>query len=298
VALSQPAEGARQRQDRPDQPARQAVQAPLAAVPAPPAASATPLAADAEQTREALRNLLNRYPPSIKQVFALDPLLLQNAGYLQPYPEIAAFLQQHPDVARNASFYLEGMAPEYFQRATPEDRVLSMWGSVFGGMAVLIGFFVATGALVWLIKTLIDYRRWYRLSKVQTEAHNKLLDRFTANEELQAYMATPSGRRFLESAPITLDAVSASVGVPVKRILWAVEIGLVLACGAGGLMFARRYVPTEIAQALSVIGTVFIALGIGFVVAALASYLLSRQLGVLGPAASRGGRDTDGEPVS
>lgn len=295
--LSGSAEAARQTQPVPRQSAQQAGPAAAPALPAQPAGSVT-LAADAEQTREALTNLLNRYPPNIKHVLALDPLLLQNPGYLQPYPEIATFLQQHPDVARNASFYLENMKPYFSEPRTREIREIDMWQGVFAGLAGLTVFSVVTGTLVWLIKTLIDYRRWYRLSKVQTDAHNKLLDRFSANEELLAYIATPSGKRFLESAPIMLDDGSTSLGAPVKRILWAVEIGLVLACGAGGLMFAQRYVPGEVGPAFSVVGIIILAIGAGFVVAAVASYLLSRHLGVLRAGASQGGRDGDAQPTA
>ena len=31
---------------------------------------------------------------------------------------------------------------------------------------------------------LVDHRRWLRQSKVQTEVHTKLLDRFTSNDDL------------------------------------------------------------------------------------------------------------------
>jgi len=42
------------------------------------------------------------------------------------------------------------------------------------------------GALTWIIRTVIDHRRWIRMSKVQTEAHSKLLDRLTL--QLAAYI--------------------------------------------------------------------------------------------------------------
>ena len=51
---------------------------------------------------------------------------------------------------------------------------------------------IASG-VIWLIKTLIEHRRWSRLSKIQTDVHNKLLDRFSANEDLLAYIQTPAG---------------------------------------------------------------------------------------------------------
>ncbi len=67
--------------------------------------------ADAEQTREALREILVRYPETVRRVLALDPTLLQNPAYLEPYPELVAFLQQHPEVARNGADYLSGFRP-------------------------------------------------------------------------------------------------------------------------------------------------------------------------------------------
>src|SRR6187431_614274 len=60
---------------------------------------------NAENVREQLRRLLSAYPPSLRQVLALDPALLQREDYLAPYPGLTAFLQQHPEVVRNPGFY-------------------------------------------------------------------------------------------------------------------------------------------------------------------------------------------------
>jgi hypothetical protein len=125
-----------------------------------------------------------------------------------------------------------------------------MWENLIEGAFIFLVFCTVTGALVWLVKTLVDYRRWYRLSKVQTEAHNKLLDRFTNNEDLLGYITTPSGRRFLESAPIMLDGPAASIGAPVRRILWAIEIGVVMVCLGAGIFLAPNNLPADVSQML------------------------------------------------
>jgi len=252
---------------------------------------------EAKQVRTALGQVLARYSPSVRRVLGLDPSLLTKQGYLDPYPELVAFLNEHPEIVRDPAYFI----PENENYYTPPDRetqVIRMWGSFFGGWVAFLVFCVVTGALVWLVKTLVDYRRWSRLSKVQTEAHNKLLDRFGANEDLLAYIATPAGKRFLESAPIMLEPTVSSAGGPLRRILWAVEIGLVVGCGGGGLMFARQFVPPEIGQVLSVAAILAIALGVGFVLAAAASYLISWRTGILGSAASRNGRDADAHTAS
>jgi hypothetical protein len=295
IAVSHRAEGARQAPPAQAQAARPAPNAPQATVAtAPPARVVAP--ADADQTREALRALLSRYSPTIGRVLALDPTLLQNPVYLEPYPELVAFLQQHPEVARNGADFLSDFKPSYYREPDHDTQVIRMWQNLFQGIAIFMVFGLVTGTLVWLVKTLVDYRRWYRLSKVQTEAHNKLLDRFTANDELLAYVATPSGKRFLESAPIMLDTASTSIGAPVKRILWAIEIGVVMVCLGVGIFFAQTAAPAEVSLVLFTVSIIVTALGVGFVLASGASYLLSRRLGVLSGAPSRPTGDVDAQP--
>ncbi len=248
---------------------------------------------DARQTRQALKQVLSRYSPALARVLALDPTLLQNAAYLEPYPELVAFLVQHPDVAHNASYYFGQFEPGYYEAPDRDTQMIRMYGGFLGGMTAFLVFCVITGLLVWLIKTVTDTRRWTRLLKAQTEAHNKLLDRFGTNEDLLAYIATPAGKRFLESTPIVLEPASTSVGGPMRRILWAIEIGVVLACGGGGLMIARRNLPGDLPQMMWLVAVFAISLGIGFILAAGASFLLSRRMGILGPAVSRDERTTD-----
>ncbi len=170
---------------------------------------------DAQRTREQLSQLLERYPPALRSVLGLDPTLLSNQTYLAPYPALLSYLNAHPEIARAPEFYIGGNGDGPFGSVKDHDmRVLDMWNGVLGGLAVFTGFGMGIGLLVWVIRTVIDYRRWNRLAKVQTDAHTKLLDRFTANEDLLAYIQSPAGSKFLESSPITLDAGPRSVGAP------------------------------------------------------------------------------------
>jgi len=61
---------------------------------------------NARETRDRLINLLRQYPPSLSEVLRLDPSLLTNEAYLAPYPALAAFLAQHPEVAHNPGFFV------------------------------------------------------------------------------------------------------------------------------------------------------------------------------------------------
>lgn len=246
--------------------------------------------ADARDTRERLENILTKYPPSLGLVLKLDPSLLTRDDYLAPYPALAAYLAQHPEIAHNPAYFFASVRQTNWEPRDERRLAYELVGGVLAGLAAFVAFAAAIMAIGWLIRTLINYRRWNRLNKVQTDVHTKLLDRFTANDDLLAYMQTPSGKRFLESAPIPLDNEARSVGAPLSRILWSVQVGVVLAAGSLGLLYVSGRVIDEAAQPLFAIAAVGLALGAGFVVSAFVSYAMSRRLGLIEPPAAGGPR--------
>ena len=242
---------------------------------------------DARETREKLEELLRRLPPAVGRVLRTDPSLLANEGYLSTYPSLGAFLKQHPEVRSAPNYFFEHVGPSEFytpgRPATQQEVALRLWEDVLNGLAIGAIFLTVTASLIWIIRTLVEYRRWHRTSKVHTEVHNKLLDRFTSNEDLMAYIQTPAGRRFLESAPLSVEGPSRPVGAPFGRILLSVQVGIVLAAGAIGLLYVSGRVLDEVAQPFYVLGVLALTVGVGFVVSAGASILLSRRLGLFDP---------------
>jgi uncharacterized membrane protein len=71
-----------------------------------------------------------------------------------------------------------------------------------------------------------------------------------------------------------------SIGAPLSRILWSVQAGVVLAIAGAGALFLSGRMLDEASQFFYVIGVLALALGAGFVVSAVASYALSRKLGL------------------
>jgi hypothetical protein len=246
---------------------------------------------DAEQTRNEFRELLDRHPPQVGKVLKLDPTLFQNQSYLSTYPALAAFVAQHPDVVHSPAFYLEGVyIPGDLRPDTSAERV---WRNAMEGFTIFLAFSLVASVLIWLVKTLIQHRRWSRVSKVQAEVHNKLMDRFSSNEELMTYIGTPAGKRFLESAPLAVDTAQQTMSAPAGRILWSVQAGLVVAAAGAGLEYVSSSVNKDIAQPLSAFGVLGISIGIGFILSAIVSFFLSRRLGLwpASTAASAAGTD-------
>jgi hypothetical protein len=207
----------------------------------------------------------------------MDPTLLDSADYLKPYPALAAFLAQHPDVRHNPQFFFAQYGENPYGRAvTAQDRAIDMWRNAIEGFWIGTVILLIASGLIWLIKTLIDQRRWSRLSKIQTDVHTKILDRFSSNEDLLAYIQTPAGRRFLESTPIAVDAPKA-LAAPISRILWSAQAGAVLTILGLGIILVSQTTLEEIAGPLGAMGAVVIALGIGFLVSASLAYTLTRR---------------------
>ena len=184
-------------------------------------------------------------------------------------------------MAHNPVFFLGGAGGQQYSDA--RSQAMNALESVFLGLEFMLGFIAAVAALAWMVRSALDYRRWLRAIKIQTDAHTKIVDRLASNEDLLAYMQSPVGQRFLSASPAfpSIESVTPTMIAPFNRILWSVQAGVVLATGGVGLWFAKNGVIDEVAQPLYVISILAIALGAGFVLSALASYALSRQLGLV-----------------
>jgi hypothetical protein len=240
--------------------------------------------ASAEQTRSQLEVLLERYPPAVARVLKLDPSLMTNQAYMAPYPALSAYIAQHPEIAHNPGYFLENVNSPNPYYNDPKWRQRQQFYGLLAGIGGFIAFLVITGIVVWLIRMIVTSRRWNKLSRVQYEVHSKLLDRFTSNEDLLAYMQTPAGRRFLEAAPVRLPEEPRSMAAPISRILASVQVGIVLLLTGIGLLYVSSTFIDEPAELFRVLGVVSLALGGGFLVSAVAAYALSRRLGLLDPA--------------
>lgn len=244
----------------------------------------------AEQTRNEFRQVLRQFPPALGRVMVLDPTLLTNKGYLEAYPALLQYLSSHPEIARDPTYYLRDFVESAysFEREPVDPAVavkreaVNMWRNMFNSIMLFAGFTMFALALGWMIKYVIDHRRWLRTSKTQSEVHTKLLERMTSSEDLKAYMESEAGQRFLQASPLAMEAANQqTVGAPFSRILWSVQVGVVMIALGIGFLFVRRGLDTEIYQMVGAWGTLAIALGVGFAISAAASYVISSRLGLL-----------------
>ena len=244
--------------------------------------------ANAPETQQRLQQLLQQYPPSLGRVMALDPTLLTNQSYLETYPALEQFLTEHPEIAHNPGYFLgqyRDGGPQRYDYNDPKLVAIRAVDQALGGLAGLFVFLVFIGTIVWIARTLIEHRKWQRMSKTHVETHTRLMERLTSNEDLLAYMQSPAGQRFLNAAPIPVDSTPRMLAAPFGRILWSVQAGVVVAFLGLALIYASgRFVGNETFSEgelpLFVMGAAALAIGVGFFVSSFMAYGLSRRLGL------------------
>ncbi|MGA9719706.1 MAG: hypothetical protein WBQ79_15615 [Acidobacteriaceae bacterium] len=142
---------------------------------------------------------------------------------------------------------------------------------------VLIPLAVTTllGFVAWLIFTSI---RRFLMARLQATLQAKLLDRINSPETLLTYVSTDAGREFVEA--LRLEREREPRTMPFRSILVGVQASIVLIVFGGALLLlhAMHTLPDDSAV---VMGTLPVAIGIGLGIAAAATYVLSRNFGLL-----------------
>jgi hypothetical protein len=256
---------------------------------------------DLAATQEELVRLL-KLSPTLTTVIARDPSLLSNQDYVRRNnPQLAQFLENHPEVALNPDFYLfthlnvEGRPDQALEREVwPElderYRKPSFAEGLLSDLGPFMIFVCILGALLWLTRMFVENRRWSRIFKLQTDVHGKLIERFGSNQELLTYMDTEAGKRFLEAAPIPIDFEQQQrVPNAVARVLTPLQIGIVLSLLGSGFLILR-HAEADMRIPMMVIGTLFLMPGLGFILSAGITWLLAGRLGLIPDGSGNGSK--------
>lgn len=257
--------------------------------PAAAAGNASPTnEADLASVREQLFKFL-RMSPRLTMAISNDPSLLGYPEYVNRHnPELAGFIQLHPEIARNPEFFLFANLPDGQGRNVPYLFQRTVWpdiGRSGGSGDDWLAFFVflaVTAAILWLLRMLLQNRRWNKIFKVQTEMHTKLLDKLGSNQELFNYLSSDAGRKFMELAPVAAALESPrpnGMSGAVSRILAPLQFGIVSTLFGVGLLYVRGHFKDT--GELLLVGTLALMLGVGLILSAGISWVIARRLGLL-----------------
>lgn len=252
-----------------------------------------PSETDIADTQAQFLKLL-RLSPVLTTVVARDPSLLSDQAYVaRNNPELAQFITEHPDIAKNPEFYLfSNLDPRHGHREQALER--AVWPNLAQPVGEPSQVFLITHDLapilamagiligiVWIVRISLESQRWNRTFKQQSEVHSKLIDRFNSGQDLAAYMQTEAGKKFLEISPAASGS-DLGMRMPnvVARVLTPLTIGIVLMLSGIGLLLLRNIEP-DINTPMVFLGMLALMPGLGLILSAGATWIVAKRLGLL-----------------
>jgi hypothetical protein len=223
--------------------------------------------------RGALDRFLDAHPEIGNEVVG-RPAAMTDPNFLHDHPELQAFLDTHPLVKADPRAFVSA-------REWRNDPPRSDLSEFMSNLAPLAAFAFALLAILWIIRTLFENRRWNRSFKMHEEVHTRLIEKFASGQDFNAYIQSEGGRRLLEWTPPATGTASRGLPNSIGRIFWSLQAGLVLALMGIGMLLLRSHMAASDAPPLLVFGTLGLTVGAGFILSALISYGLSRHLGLI-----------------
>ena len=141
-----------------------------------------------------------------------------------------------------------------------DERILILGVMISGMLSVLT-----------VIRMSLQHIRFQRLARLQSETVSKVLDKLGSSPETLEWLRSGDMKRFFD---FQLDQEQG----PQNRILNALTAGLITGSLGAGLITLGA---SEQERVLHGLGMVLVCVGSGFLLSAAASYLLSKQWGLL-----------------
>src|SRR5579862_740735 len=146
---------------------------------------------DAE--RGAMDRFLDSHPEIASEVVD-NPYAMTDPNYLKDHAAMQAFLESHPMVKADPRAFI---SPRNIRVEPPRSEL----DEFMNDLAPLAAFGGALLAILWIIRALLENRRWNRSFKMHEEVHTKLIEKFASGQDFNAYMQSEGGKRLLEWTP-------------------------------------------------------------------------------------------------
>lgn len=137
----------------------------------------------------------------------------------------------------------------------------------FGPLAMI-------AATVLIVRTVTASARARRETEALVQLHTQLIEKFGTSKELLDYLQADAGRKMLSPAVV-------ASATPIRRIVAAAQAGVVLSFVGVGTWSTRNLFTAEGTQAVSFVGIVMLALGLGYITSSIVAYVMSKRWGLL-----------------
>lgn len=139
------------------------------------------------------------------------------------------------------------------------------------GIFAILTIFPGIVIVFWVVFS--TFRRM-KVARIQAEVHSKLIDKFASSQDFLTFLDSDSGKKLVASIGIEQPNRN-----PYNRILASIQAGVILVCVSIAFLILGANFP-DISEGFKVVGSLGLALGIGFLISAGLSYRLSKNFGL------------------
>ena len=125
----------------------------------------------------------------------------------------------------------------------------------------------------WVVWAILLWRKMSHKSKLQ----NKIIDKFSSAQEFNDFLQSQEGNKFLSF--LKFDSSG-----PRQKILSSLSAGIILPCLGTAFIIIGQIIPNGreyLNISCDAVGIIFIALGVGFLIATFLSYKMCKKWGLL-----------------
>lgn len=142
-------------------------------------------------------------------------------------------------------------------------------GPIIGPIGIL-------AVIGWWFKIFLTNRRIQKMAQIQADLQIHLIDKFDSAQDLKVYLESDAGSKLMQT-------VTPAKGSPYGKILGSIQAGLILSLPGLALLLIRAGYGMSPDDSLAILflGSLALALGLGFLLSATAAYRLSKSWGLV-----------------
>jgi hypothetical protein len=141
--------------------------------------------------------------------------------------------------------------------------------------AIMMVFLGIPAILAWTYRTSLSHQRFMKILQLKAEMNARLIDRAGSDPAVLEVLTSEAQQRMFE---IKVPELEPRMPAAISRVLTSAQIGIVLLCAGGGLLYIRRFLMESggVPEVLLVFGTLGAAIGIGALLSAVAAFVVAR----------------------
>ena len=146
-----------------------------------------------------------------------------------------------------------------------------------GIVILILGQLAFIGFILWMV-----FRGRESRMRQRSEERSRMLERFSSGQELNEFLSSSAGARYLE-------LLGERVAHPIKSLSATVTAGIISIFAGGAFNIVSRSVPDADQMGFRIPGILGLVVGVGILVAAAVSAFLYRRAGLMPPRSRRDG---------